>query len=112
MMNTPLVLSRFNIAMRALFLLIVCLIALLIMREARGSDMESLRQTEIKFDQHWERYLLAEYGCPVLTGDALQVTLKPVDCTEPPRIMADEKKQARDLAKIVFGLVDPPTAHR
>lgn len=94
---------------KVLVLLVVMIILLLGLRIASAQDSS---EPEIQFDQHWTRYLLAEHGCPFvpLKGAVLQ-PIQISDCTNPPRILADEKARARELAKKVFGLVEPSNVH-
>jgi hypothetical protein len=98
---------------RILALLTAMLIGLLLAR-VHGAELDpvALRATEIQFDYHWERYLLAELGCPTLTGTTVVKGLTADDCKEQPLLLADEKKKARELAKKVFGLVEPDANSR
>jgi hypothetical protein len=106
--------ARINYAVRILAILTALLVGLLLAR-VHGQeiqDAQSLQSAEVEFDHHWGNYLMAEFGCPVATGTLVVKSLERSECREQPRLLADEKARARELAKTVFGLVEPNAQHK
>lgn len=58
---------------------------------------------ELEFDKYWQKYLLAEHGCPTV-DDAVKKTLLPEDCVAAPYVDAHSYTKARELAKDIFRL--------